>query len=136
MLFRSPDSRAPGSRVRLPHGIENLELRVFAFQEPGSTEPLYAGYFFIANGGLTSSAQSVRLLAFDLKSDYAYYLKVQFSATRIKGPEDLASLAASLLDEILPDLMQCVPDWTDVIRGEYPADNPRRRARPGEPGRG
>jgi len=122
-----PDSHSPGSRVRLPRGIENLELRVFEFQQPGEADPQFAGYFFIANGGLTSSAQGVRLLAFDLKSDYAYYMKVQFSTTRIKGGDDLAQLAGSILDEMLPDLMLCVPDWTEVIRGDYPADNPRRR---------
>jgi hypothetical protein len=122
-----PDSAAPGNRVHLPRGVENLELRVSEFKQPGSDQPFYAGYFFIANGAVTSSAQNVRLLAFDLKSDYAFYMKVQFSATRIKGPEELARMAGSLLDEILPDIMLCCPDWPDVIRGDYPADNPRRK---------
>jgi hypothetical protein len=121
-----PNSRAPGNRVHLPLGIENLDIRISEYAH-GSDEKTYAGYFFIANGALTSSAQNVRLLAFDLHSDYAFYLKVQFSATRIKGPEELAQIAGSILDEILPDVMLCVPDWTDVIRGDYPADNPRRK---------
>ncbi len=122
-----PDSAAPGNHVRLPRGIDHLELRVFEFKSPGSDEPMYSGYFFIANGALTSLAQNVRLLAFDLRSDYAYYMKVQFTSTRIKGPEELAQLAGSLLDDLLPDIMLCTPDWTEVIRGEYPADNPRRK---------
>ncbi|HMN41522.1 MAG TPA: exosortase-associated EpsI family protein [Phycisphaerales bacterium] len=122
-----PDSAAPGNRVRLPRGIEHLDMRVFEFKSPGSDEPMYSGYFFIANGALTSLAQNVRLLAFDLRSDYAYYMKVQFTATRIKGPEELAKMAGSLLDDLLPDVMLCTPDWTEVVRGEYPADNPRRK---------
>ncbi len=128
-----PDSRAPGNRVRLPRGVESLDLRVSEYTHPGSDEKQYAGYFFIANGGLTSSAQNVRLLSFDLRSDYACYLKVQFTATHIKGADELASIAASILDDMLPDIMLVVPDWTDVIRGEYPADNPRRKKNPAEP---
>jgi hypothetical protein len=122
-----PDSAAPGNRVRLPRGIEHLDMRIFEFKSPGSDTPMYSGYFFIANGALTSSAQNIRLLAFDLRSDYAYYMKVQFTTTRIKGREELAQVAASMLDDLLPDVMLCVPDWTEVIRGEYPADNPRRK---------
>jgi hypothetical protein len=122
-----PDSAAPGNRVRLPRGIDHLDMRIFEFKAPGSDVPTYSGYFFIANGALTSLAQNVRLLAFDLRSDYAYYMKVQFTSTRIKGPEELAQMASSVLDDLLPDVMLCTPDWTEVIRGEYPADNPRRK---------
>jgi hypothetical protein len=119
--------------VRLPRGIENLQLRVFEFKHPGSNDPMYAGYFFIANGGLTPMAEGVRLLAFDLHSDYAFYMKVQFTATHIKGKEELAAIAGSMLDDMLPEIMQCVPDWVDVMRGEYPADNPRRKGKSVEP---
>ncbi len=121
-----PTSRAPGNRVRLPRGVENLDIRISEYAL-GSDQKTYAGYFFIANGALTSSAQNVRLLAFDLHSDYAFYTKVQFSASNIEGPEELAQIATSVLNDMLPDIMLCVPDWTDVIRGDYPPDNPRRK---------
>lgn len=123
-----PNSKSPGNRVRLPRGIENLQMRVFQFKEPGKDQMLHAGYFFIANGGLTNTAQNVRLLAFDLKSYYAFYQKVQVSSPNVKSPEELAELAARLFDELLPDIMLTVPDWTEVIRGNYPADNPRGKA--------
>lgn len=132
-IAAGPGARSPvraSDRIRLPRGIENLQLRAFSFKRAGVAEPLFAGYFFIANGGLTPSAQGVRLLSFDLRSDYAYYMKVQFTAANLSGPEELAELAGSLLDELLPDIMQCVPDWTEVIRGNYPADNPRRKQSP------
>ncbi len=38
---------------------------------------------------------------------------------------------SSLIGELLPDLMRCVPDWEDVLRGDYPADNPLRGAKGG-----
>jgi hypothetical protein len=124
-----PTSRAPGTRVRLPRGIDGLRMSVSSFQAPDGGPVEYAGYFFIANGGLTPDAEGVRTLAFDLRSRYAYYLKVQVSTTSASSNEDLAAMAASLLDEVLPDICECVPDWTLVLRGEYPPDNPARKGR-------
>lgn len=119
-----PNSAAPGNRVRLPRGIEELTLRVSEYRDPRSKQRMFAGYFFIANGGLTPNAEGVRLLAFDLKSYYAYYMKVQVSSTQVQSAEELAEAAGSLLGELMGDIMLCVPDWTDVIRGDYPPDNP------------
>lgn len=118
-------------QVILPDGIETAELRVTEFATPHGGMKLQAGYFFIANGGIASSAEQVRALAFDLRADYAYYLKVQFSGS-FDSAEDLAVAASDLLNEILPDLMLCAPDWHAVQAGEYPADNPRRAERSGQ----
>ncbi|MGP1271809.1 MAG: exosortase/archaeosortase family protein [Phycisphaerales bacterium] len=122
-------SEARGQRVRLPRGIEDLRLRASGYSIPRQGR-IFAGYFFIANGGVVASAEDVRLLAFDLKDDYAFYLKVQFNATesdRIQSPEDLVAAASGLLDELLPDIMLCVPDWVEVTQGRYPpADEPVR----------
>ncbi len=118
---------APGTRVRLPLDPESLSIRVTRFQNPRTGESMYAGYFFIANGGTVASAEGVRLLAFDLRDDYAYYLKVQFSSAQARSAQDLAAMAGALLDDLLPEIMRCVPDWVKVQTGEYPPDNPRRR---------
>lgn len=123
-------SSRPGSRVRLPRGVspENpLMMRVSEFSDRAGNR-WYAGYFFVANGGAVSSAEGVRLLAFSLTNDYAYYLKVQFTSGDAESPEDLAAMAGSLLDDLLGELMRCVPDWTEVEQGRYPPDNPKRRA--------
>lgn len=109
-----------GSNVTLPRDPAALKLRVTEFSRNGK-EKMYAGYFFVANGGHVSSAEEVRLLAFDLKSDYAYYLKVQFTSRSTQSEEELAAQASSLLNELLPDLMRCVPDWVEVEAGRYPA---------------
>ncbi|MCL4741966.1 MAG: exosortase-associated EpsI family protein [Phycisphaerales bacterium] len=118
-----------GRRVRLPRNAESLEMRVSEYTLPGERR-LFAGYFFVANGGWVSSAEGVRLLAFNLRDDYAYYLKVQVNSATVESAEELAQVAGSLLGELLGDLMLCVPDWVAVQTGEYPPDNPRR-ARPG-----
>jgi hypothetical protein len=124
-----------GRRVNLPFDLtptKPLTLRVSKFMTASGQEH-YAGYFFIANGGWVSSAEGVRQLSFDLTNDYAYYLKVQVGSTEVDSPEDLAEVSASLLDDLLGELMTCVPDWAKVQRGDWPPDNPRRQTSP-QPG--
>lgn len=108
-----------GASVTLPRDPASIRMRVTEFTGRGRP-PMYSGYFFIANGGHVSSAEEVRLLAFDLRSDYAYYLKVQFTSSTVSSAEELAEQASSLLRELLPDLMRCVPDWVEVEAGRYP----------------
>ncbi len=114
------------SRVRLPLGVDNLTLRVTPFRDQAKDRTLVAGYFFIANGRVLASANDVRLYAFDLTADYAYYAKIQFLSPTAESPEQLAELAAELLDELFPEIMLRLPDWIEVERGEYPPDNPAR----------
>lgn len=111
-----------GTSVILPRHPEKLQLRVTEFSNKNGKK-IFAGYFFVANGGHVSSAEEVRLLAFDLRSDYAYYLKVQFTSSTVNSAEELASEASSLLGELLPEIMRCVPDWVEVEAGRYPANN-------------
>lgn len=116
------------TRIRLPRGIENLEMSFssFAGADGGAS---HAAYFFMANGGWTASARDVRVLAFDLKADYAYFLKVQISSSTVTSAEELARLGGSLLSELMPEIARTAPDWIEVQRGDYPADNPKKLAR-------
>lgn len=124
------DSRRPGSRVRLPRNADTLDIRVNPYTDPKQGRTLYAGYFFIANGGHCSDAETVRLLAFRLTDSYAYYLKVQFSSDSVDSTAEFGQAVSSLLGELLPDIALCVPDWVEVLRGNYPPDNPRRAGAP------
>lgn len=118
----TPGGPLSGTRVRLPDRTDRLSLRVTQFASPDGRGRLFAGYFFIANGGIATSAEEVRLLAFDLRAKYAYYLKVQVASPIVSSPEELAVLAEDLLSELLPEIMTCVPDWIDVRMGLYPPD--------------
>lgn len=125
--LESPQSSAFGQFVRLPRGLtpdQPLKLRVTKFAGPGG-RTLYAGYFFVANGGWVPDANGVRTLAFNLTNDYAYYLKLQFGSPTAESPEELGALAGSLLDDLFGEIMRCVPDWVEVEHGRYPEDNPR-----------
>jgi len=124
LMGRSAESY---TRVRLPRGVERLEMLITPFRDRRAQRTVYAGYFFIANGGVVGSANDVRLLAFRLEDDYAYYAKVQFMTTTAESAEELASMAADMLNDLFPDIMRRLPDWTEVEAGRYPEGNPRSR---------
>lgn len=113
------ESDTPGVRVRMPFGVDRLRLRVTEF-ESADGRRTFAGYFFLANGWAVDSAFDVRLRAFDLKAKHAYYSKVQFSSSLVESAEELAEVAADFLNEMLPEIMRRVPDWTEVAAGRYP----------------
>ncbi len=117
-----------GRRVNLPIDLSPkrpLALRVSEYSSK-TGDKFYAGYFFIGNGGWVESAEQVRLLSFDLQQDYAYYMKIQVGSSTVQSPEELAATAASLFDDLLGELMVCVPDWMKVERGDWPPDNPKK----------
>ena len=119
---------APGMRVRLPRGIgpdSPFTLRVSEFLEPDGGK-IYAGYFFIANGGTKANANDVRQLAFNLEDDYAYFLKVQVSGTTFDSFDEFARYSGELIGEQIGEIMRCVPDWIEVQTGRYPQDQSRQ----------
>jgi hypothetical protein len=101
--------------VRMP--LDDFFLRVTEFQWPQEpSNRIYAGYLFIANGRTTATPTSIRKLAFDRTNKYAYYCKVQFNLLGGSNtePEEFVRLSADLMNDLLPELMRCLPDWSDV----------------------
>jgi exosortase len=123
-IYSVPVRNEFGARVgtiNLPRDADKMRLRVTQFlNSDGQT--FYAGYFFIANGGVVDSAEGVRLLAFDLETRYAYYAKVQFMSPTARSPEELAEDAGGMLDELLPELMMRLPDWAAIESGRLTPD--------------
>jgi hypothetical protein len=94
----------------LPKEPDAISLRVMEFLDREG-KPFYSGYFFIANGGHVSRAEGVRLLAFDLKTKYAFYCKVQFTSVPGLTQEQFVEQASSLLSEMIGEISLCLPDW-------------------------
>jgi len=116
---------APGRRVRLPRGVtpdSGIKMRCSEFFLSEGRK-IYAGYFFIANGGTRANADEVRALAFNLSDDYAYYLKVQINSVTADSFEEFAEQSASLLSDIIGEVMRCTPDWIEVQEGRYPPES-------------
>lgn len=111
---RTGRSVATHNPVRLPVGVEDLRMNVSPYRA-GDTR-MFAGYFFIANGRVLPTAEAVRQHAFGLKDSYAYYAKVQFMSQDVGSAEELASLAAEFLNEMLPEIARRTPDWVEVRR--------------------
>jgi len=101
--------------VRMPIGEFKLRTTEFRWSDRPS-ERIFAGYFFVANGRTTPWPEGVRKFAFDLTSRHAYFAKIQF--TMIAGADstsdDFVEVVATLADEILPELMLCLPDWAAI----------------------
>lgn len=108
-------------RVNLPIGIERLQLRVSRFRDHRGQD-FYAGYFFVTNGEVVASADQIRLRAFRLTADYAYYCKVQFTSGTVESAEELGIIAGRMLDEMFADIMLRMPDWVEVKEGRYPPE--------------
>ncbi len=101
--------------VRMPVGEFKLRTSEFLGGEH-LDQRIFAGYFFIANGQTTPSPEGVRRFAFDLSTEYAYYAKIQFTmfVSEDATLEDFAATVADLANELLPELMWCLPDWAEV----------------------
>ena len=100
------------------------EIRVFMFPSPETGGVMFAGYFFITNGWWTARSEEIRLLAFDPTDEYAYYTKIEFSMIG-DSDEDLdlfIERVSDMLNPLLPQLMRCLPDWSEVENGLYPVE--------------
>jgi hypothetical protein len=111
-MVRDPVTRKE-QLVHLPLG--DWVASVTEFQEQGDARHrVLGGYFFVANGRMTSSPYQVRNLAFDLTDKYAYYCKVQCTMVLPSdGATDQAfsDAAGDLVRQAMPDIMRCLPDW-------------------------
>ena len=97
--------------------IGKFKLRTTEFRGGDRFEQrIFAGYFFIANGRTTPWPEGVRRFAFDLTTRYAYFAKIQFTMIVSQGntPEEFVADVADLANELLPELMWCLPDWAEV----------------------
>ena len=107
------------SEIRMPIGEPLIRVTVFEDTKRPDLR-MVGGYFFVANGRLTASSLGVRNLAFDWTDEYAYYCKVQFSASfelSTSGEnylEDYLAGVTQLTSDLIPQLMRCLPDWAEV----------------------
>lgn len=102
--------------VRLPS--DQIKAKIFT----GETEDGHrttALYFFLVNGKAIASNHEVRF-GFNMKDRYSYYCKVELMFPGIVDPEQVEHHAEELLSDLLPEVMACLPDWTQVQSGDYP----------------
>jgi hypothetical protein len=115
-IVRYPHPITPSRLVTVHLPVGDFELRVIEFSDAQNPSlRIFGGYFFIANGGITATPEGVKQLAFRKSEEYAYYCKVQFYTVEDDlRPEQFVERVADLLDPLLPELMNCLPDWPEI----------------------
>ena len=106
--------------VRLP--TDKIQAVVFSGEDEVGRRST-ALYFFLASGDAIASSHQVRF-SFNFKDKYSYYCKVEVMFPGVTEPDEVAEYAEVLLSDLLPEIMACLPDWTEVQAGTYPEDNP------------
>lgn len=118
-----------GGVVRVP-GVD-IPATYFTFSNPQRNgELVNVAYFFVANGKFLPSPNAVRANGFDLRDKYSYYCKVQVTVS-VQDKDEAMERISSLLSELMPEVMSCLPDWVDVTEGRWPAEE-SAEAGPGE----
>lgn len=108
--------------VRLPS--DTIDAVVFTGADESGNETT-ALYFFLASGDIVPSSHRVRF-SFNFKDKYSYYCKVEVQFRGVTDPDEVVKHAEVLLSDLMPEIMACLPDWTEVEAGLYPDDNPLR----------
>ena len=107
--------------VHLPIG--EAEISVVEAKDPKNQRVTHVGgYFFIANNRYAARASGVKSIAYDPQERAAYYLKVQVTF-QTKADADEATrqylpIVEDLLDELVPEVMQILPDWPTIEAGQ------------------
>ncbi len=111
---------APDVEARVPG--TDIPATYFTFADPArNNQQVNVAYFFVANGKFLPSPNAVRTQGFDIRDKYSYYCKVQVTV-QVQDKDEAAERISSLLSEIMPEVMSCLPDWVDVTEGRWPAE--------------
>ena len=107
--------------VHLPIG--EAEISVVEAKDPKNQRVTHVGgYFFIANNRYAARASGVKSIAYDPKERAAYYLKVQVTFQTEAGADEATRqylpIVEDLLDELVPAVMQILPDWPTIEAGQ------------------
>jgi exosortase len=113
-----------GSEVEVRVPGMTIPATYFTFADPNrNDDKVNVAYFFVANGKYLASPHAVRAQGFDLRDKYSYYCKVQVTM-RVQDKDLAVERISSLLSELMPEIMSCLPDWVDVTEGRWPAEDP------------
>jgi len=97
-----------------------IPATLFTYLPEGGSEQENVVYFFMANGKYFASPNEVRELGFDPRDEYAYYCKIEVALVGVSDPAEAQQRVAEYLDQFLPEVLACLPDWRDVRDGRWP----------------
>lgn len=104
--------------------MPDLQINATLFQYHWPENPdrtISVIYFFIANHKFLASPDLVRLHGFDPRDQYSYYCKVEVGLGNIPDPEVAVQRASDFLSKLLPEVMGCLPDLTQLQKDSVPS---------------
>ncbi len=109
--------------IPMPSGEWLIRTTEF-YRDDQPAARIFGGYFFIANNRVTPTPEGVKAMAFRPSEKYAYYCKVQIVYLSADATEQkFLQLSADLLQQLLPELMERLPDWSQVEGKSVPASS-------------
>lgn len=111
---------ADGSKVILPS--LDISMLAFDFVTDGMSTPSTVTYFFAANGRFMGDTGDVRKLVIHITDRYAYWAKIEVLPIGVGDREEALAIVKEFLSAALPEIMLCMPDWSEVKAGTYPPD--------------
>jgi len=112
------DSRVSIDPVRLPQ--TDIPATLFTFSPARSERTSNVVYFFSANGKFLPTPDHVRLQGFDLRDRYSYYCKIEVLLHGVADADQAVQRASEFVSLTMPEIMACLPDWTEVKNGDWP----------------
>jgi exosortase/archaeosortase family protein len=113
---------APSQLARGDIAIPQTAIRVTVSEFTSKENQRYCVvYFFVANGGYFANPDEVRANGFNPRDRYNYYCKVQMRLFYTGGDwAGVAYQASQLLSSMMPEVLACLPDWDQVVKGPVP----------------
>ncbi len=126
-------SRLADAEVRVPRTDAPATLFTFGMPNDPSQRSSVL-YFFAANGKFLPTPDHVRLQGFDLRDEFSYYCKIEVGAPLVADTDVAIAITGTYLAEVLPEILACLPDWSEVLMGRWPPGAPGAPGAPEAPG--
>jgi len=81
------------------------------FHDPRRNDTYFVTYFFIANNVFVGDRTGVRMQAFDLVNEHAYYAKVEITPLGVETKAEAVAATEAFLAAALPEMMRIMPEW-------------------------
>ncbi|WP_428387242.1 exosortase/archaeosortase family protein [Mucisphaera sp.] len=110
------------TQVRIPEA--SFPMRQFTFgSELDPTRDMHVLYVFAANGEFATTAEEVRLQAFNATDRYSYYCKIEIQPLGVADHDAVIETVENAMNDMLPQIMAALPDWVEVTEGRWPLES-------------
>ena len=111
----------PGNPDGAPLAENPIDATIFTFSSAGETsQQSNVIYFFSCNGHFFATPEGVRVKGFDWRDRYSYYCKIEVLLPDIADPAVATDISSGFLSHLMPEIIACLPNCSDVKAGRAP----------------